>query len=121
MPIISTLPPLHTPRWLRGGNIETLYAKSLQPTPPAYRRELLPDSTGQTLVAYDFIDSPRADAPLLVLFHGLEGSSRSHYAAALMHAVAAHGWHGVVAHFRGCCLLSRETAPAAVHRRGGCR
>ncbi|HRL34746.1 MAG TPA: alpha/beta hydrolase, partial [Neisseria sp.] len=89
MPIISALPPLHTPRWLRGGNIETLYAKSLQPTPPAYRRELLPDSTGQTLVAYDFIDSPRADAPLLVLFHGLEGSSRSHYAAALMHAVAA--------------------------------
>ena len=114
MPIISTLPPLHTPRWLRGGNIETLYAKSLQPTPPAYRRELLPDSTGQTLVAYDFIDSPRADAPLLVLFHGLEGSSRSHYAAALMHAVAAHGWHGVVAHFRGCGGVA-NTAPVYYH------
>lgn len=40
--------------------------------------------------------------PLVVLFHGLEGSSHSHYARALMHAVAARGWHGVVVHFRGC-------------------
>ena len=41
-------------------------------------------------------------APLVALFHGLEGSSRSHYACALMHAVAARGWRGVVVHFRGC-------------------
>lgn len=40
--------------------------------------------------------------PLVVLFHGLEGSSASHYARALMHAVAERGWHGVVVHFRGC-------------------
>lgn len=38
----------------------------------------------------------------MVLFHGLEGSSRSHYARALMQAVADRGWHGVVVHFRGC-------------------
>jgi uncharacterized protein len=37
-----------------------------------------------------------------VLFHGLEGSSRSHYARRLMHAVERRGWHGVVVHFRGC-------------------
>jgi predicted alpha/beta-fold hydrolase len=37
-----------------------------------------------------------------VLFHGLEGSSRSHYARRLMHAVQQRGWHGVVVHFRGC-------------------
>ncbi len=36
-----------TPRRLRGGNIETLYAKSLQLMLPAYRREAFrPDSTG---------------------------------------------------------------------------
>ena len=38
----------------------------------------------------------------MVLFHGLEGSSASHYARALMHAVTERGWHGVVVHFRGC-------------------
>lgn len=47
---------------------------------------------------------PGADlpAPRVVLFHGLEGSSNSHYAGALMRAVAARGWSGAVAHFRGC-------------------
>lgn len=41
-------------------------------------------------------------APVLVHFHGLEGSSRSHYAEALMSACVDRGWRGVVAHFRSC-------------------
>lgn len=64
-------PPLNTPFWLRNGNAETIFAKTLQGKPPLYRRELLPDSTGQTQVAYDFVDATNPDAPLLVLFHGL--------------------------------------------------
>ena len=47
-------------------------------------------------------NEPPANAPLLALFHGLEGSSRSHYAAALMAAARDIGWRGVVVHFRGC-------------------
>ena len=47
-------------------------------------------------------DGPAGAAPLLVLFLGLEGSSRSHYAAALMDAARRRGWRGAVAHFRGC-------------------
>jgi predicted alpha/beta-fold hydrolase len=43
-----------------------------------------------------------ATVPLVVLFHGLEGSSRSHYALALMAALGKHGMRGVVVHFRGC-------------------
>jgi len=54
----------------------------------------------------DFIDLDFVDAednvPLVVLFHGLEGSSESHYARALMFAVRQRGWAGVVVHFRGC-------------------
>lgn len=38
----------------------------------------------------------------LVLFHGLEGSSQSHYAQAICHDFRALGWAVVVAHFRGC-------------------
>ena len=99
---LRQLPPLHSPLWLAGGNLQTLYAKLLQSPPPAYRRELLPDSSGHERAAYDFIDADDADAPLVVLFHGLEGGSGSHYAVALMQEVAARGWHGVVAHFRSC-------------------
>lgn len=55
----------------------------------------------------DFIDAdwvgPKTDGdPIVVLFHGLEGSSRSHYALSLMNAVEKKGWSGCVAHFRSC-------------------
>jgi hypothetical protein len=38
----------------------------------------------------------------VLLFHGLEGSSDSHYARAPDGAVQARGWHGAIPHFRGC-------------------
>lgn len=106
--------PPNTPFWLHNGNAETIFAKTLQGKPPLYRRELLPDSTGQTQIAYDFVDAADPVAPLLVLFHGLEGSSRSHYSVELMKAVQAYGWHGVVAHFRGCGGID-NTAPVFYH------
>ncbi|MCF7529054.1 YheT family hydrolase [Neisseria lisongii] len=109
--MLNTAP--NPPLWLRNGHADTLFAKLLQPSPPAYRRELLPDSTGQTQVAYDFIDG-QDGAPLVVLFHGLEGSSRSHYAAALMHETAKRGWHGVVVHFRSCGGVANR-APVFYH------
>jgi uncharacterized protein len=45
---------------------------------------------------------PSPDTPLFVLFHGLEGSSGSHYARALMAAAGDLGWEAVVPHFRSC-------------------
>ena len=54
----------------------------------------------------DFIDVdflPWIDgAPLVVLFHGLEGSAQSHYAVAMLRALQARRWNGCVPHFRGC-------------------
>jgi len=53
----------------------------------------------------DFLDldwSGDSNGPLAVVLHGLEGSSRSHYAAGIMHALRLHGWRSVLLHFRGC-------------------
>ena len=41
-------------------------------------------------------------APLLLVLHGLEGSSRSHYAVGLMRLAAARGWRAVTLNFRSC-------------------
>lgn len=91
----------HSPGWLPGGHAQTIWpALMLRPPRPAYRRELWQTPDGGE-IALDFVDGP-AGAPLVVLFHGLEGSSDSHYARALMLAVAQRGWQGVVPHFRGC-------------------
>ena len=89
------------PRWLPGGHLQTIYPALCIARPQvAYRRERWNAPDG------DFVDVDLVDGqpgqPLVVLFHGLEGSSDSHYARALMHAVAARGWSGAVPHFRGC-------------------
>ncbi len=98
------------PWWLPGGHLQTLYA-ALAPAPRVtWRRERwdTPDS--------DFIDLDWAgDAgPLLVLFHGLEGSTASHYARSIAAEALRIGWRCVVPHFRGCSgVLNR--LPRAYH------
>lgn len=89
------------PAWLPGGHLQTIYAGLLIRTPAvAYRRERLELADGD-FIDFDWVDGTPG-APVVVLFHGLEGSAYSHYARALMAHVRARGWHGVVAHFRGC-------------------
>jgi predicted alpha/beta-fold hydrolase len=79
---------------------------------PPYRRErwTTPDDD---FIDVDWLDG-LADAPLLVLFHGLEGSSGSHYALALGEWAQARGWSLAVAHFRGCSGEINR-APRAYH------
>ena len=93
-----------SPRWLPGSHVQTIYPYLfLRKAGPELRRERLatPDAD---VVDVDWMETPGAPpgAPVLVLFHGLEGSSRSHYASALLRAVAGRGWRGVVPHWRGC-------------------
>lgn len=105
-------PPYRAPFWLAGGHAQTMWPV-LAPRPPlAYRRELW-DTPDGDLIAADWVDGP-AGAPVVVLFHGLEGSSGSGYARALMAAARAAGWTGVVPHFRGCGGLDNRL-PRAYH------
>ncbi|MGQ4879865.1 hydrolase [Billgrantia sp. LNSP4103-1] len=43
-----------------------------------------------------------AEAPIFVLFHGLEGSFDSPYARCLLATASRMGWRAVLMHFRGC-------------------
>ncbi len=106
------------PRWLPGGNLQTiwaaLYARRLQSLLPDYRRERWSTPDGD-FIDVDFLDAPGAGPkPLLVLFHGLEGSSKSHYAEAFAACAAARGWDFAVPHFRGCSG-ELNLAPRAYH------
>ena len=106
------------PRWLPGGHAQTiwpaLYARHHLGPRPQFRRERWDTPDG------DFIDVDRLPpsldpkAPLLVIFHGLEGSSSSHYAQAFAECAAQRGWDCALPHFRGCSgELNR--APRAYH------
>ena len=97
----SAVAPYRAPAWLPGGHLQTIYTSLFISAPQVdYRRERLELADGDFL-DFDWIDGA-ANAPVVVLFHGLEGSSASHYAHDLMHNARRQGWNGVVAHFRGC-------------------
>ncbi|WP_374513201.1 hydrolase [Niveibacterium sp.] len=93
-------PPYRAPAWLVGSHAQTIWPLAIKPPLPPLTRERWETPDG------DFIDvdllARRPGKPLVVLFHGLEGSSRSHYSRALLAALHRHGWNGAVAHFRGC-------------------
>ena len=96
----------HAPKWLPGSHAQTIYPLLIRPSTYPYWRARW-DTPDGDFIDLDWSEIPdslpsRRNAPLVVLFHGLEGSSNSHYALSLMHTVAARGWGGVVAHFRGC-------------------
>jgi uncharacterized protein len=93
--------PYRAPRWLPGGHAQTIYGALFARCAQVEYRRTQWDTPDGDFIELDWVDGP-AQAPLVVLFHGLEGSSRSHYARSLMHAVLTRGWRGVVAHFRGC-------------------
>ncbi|WP_457281575.1 YheT family hydrolase [Polaromonas sp. P5_D5] len=130
------------PWWLPGGNLQTIWAalrsrRYLGP-PPVFRRERW-DTPDNDFVDVDWmldgnepssglpeispagsesIEVRRKDArkevPLLVVFHGLEGSSASHYAEALADVARERGWGCAIPHFRGCSG-ELNLAPRAYH------
>lgn len=89
------------PRWLPGGHAQTIVpAKLMRTAAPSLRRERWPTPDGD-FIDVDFLaGSP--SKPFLVLFHGLEGSSQSHYARSLIQHLAQCGWSAAIPHFRGC-------------------
>ncbi|MDT8990678.1 alpha/beta fold hydrolase [Curvibacter sp. APW13] len=121
----SGVPVLHyrAPRWLPGGHAQTiwpaLFSRAHGGSTPRYERQRLLAPDG------DFVDvdwlrtsqknrSESGRRPLLVLFHGLEGGSGSHYALAFADYAARLGWDFAVPHFRGCSG-EMNRAPRAYH------
>ena len=101
------------PAWLPGGNLQTIYPYFIRPaTKISYRRERWENDDGD-FIDVDWLDGP-ADAPMVVLFHGLEGSSQSHYVLSIMDLLQKNDWRGVVIHFRGCSGLPNRL-PRAYH------
>ncbi len=102
MPFVQ--PDYHAPGWCPGGHLQTVIPARLLPRPSVeFRRERVELPDGDFML-WDWALPEPSDpkAPVVVLFHGLEGDSSSHYVKALMDAVVHRGWRGVVAMFRSC-------------------
>ena len=86
--------------WLNNAHLQTLYPALIRKTlSPELRRERLitPDN--------DFIDIDwcgEGSQPLIILLHGLTGSSQSVYIKGLQHTLLQQGFRSVTLNFRGC-------------------
>ena len=107
------------PWWLPGGHTQTIWsakmANSHEPqAAPRWRRVRWDTPDG------DFIDIDHSEhtvndrAPLVVMFHGLEGNAQSHYVQAMAAVAQQRGWAFALVHFRGCSGEINR-APRAYH------
>ena len=90
------------PWFARNPHVQTLWGKFVSPV-------LRVDASRETWQTPDGDDvvvirahADRADAPRFVLFHGLEGTERSHYVPSLFRAVAQRGWAADMLLWRSC-------------------
>ncbi len=106
MPSKSTFKPAW---WLSNRHLQTLYPALLRkaPNPPDYRRERL------TTPDHDFIDVDYCGTgkqALVILVHGLTGSSQSGYIKGLQSALLKQGFRSAAINFRGCSGSSNNRA-----------
>ena len=87
--------------WIPGGHLQTLWGKLFRrqsPAPTVVERIDTPDG--------DFLElhrlAAKADAPRVLLLHGLEGTIRSHYAQGLLNEAHRRGWGADLLIFRSC-------------------
>ncbi|WP_439860134.1 hydrolase [Pseudomonas sp. MBLB4136] len=88
--------------WLPGPHLQTLWNPLCRkPASLRRRRERLWLADGDFL-DLDWHGPHSASAPLVLVLHGLTGSSDSRYVVGLQLALAAQGWASVALNWRGC-------------------
>lgn len=88
--------------WAAGPNAQTLVARvSRSAAGPPYVRERLATPDGDFL-DLDWGPDPSPDAPLVLVLHGLEGSSARRYVRSACRGILAAGMRPVALNFRGC-------------------
>lgn len=88
-------------RGLGSPHAQTVFASRVRSrrVPPLIRERLATPDGDELLV--DRLEADPA-APHLLILHGLEGSSRSGYVAALLQGAATRGWGAAALNFRSC-------------------
>jgi uncharacterized protein len=95
--------------WLSNPHLQTIYPVLFRkvPSPATYRRERLL-TTDKDFIDIDFCGE--GDKPLIILLHGLTGSSQSGYIKGLQHALLKQGFRSAAMNFRGCSGQSNDRA-----------
>lgn len=99
---MSLQSPFRPAWWLPGPHLPTIFGKLVRRIPDAHERiERWATGDGDS-ISVARLDAPNPDAPVLTIFHGLEGTVRSTYAQGLMHEARRRGWGAALLVWRTC-------------------
>ena len=97
--------PFEAPWWFRNAHFQTLYSTFSWGNTSSFKikREILNLPDGD-ITAVDWIQNIKLteNTPILIILHGLEGSSESSYVKMLMEEAFKKKWQCCVLHFRDC-------------------
>ncbi len=108
-------PPFDPPWWMRNPHFQTIFATK---KPRRFRfgwetwqpLEISIGSDGSILAEVSWQPGPLSASPALVLFHGMEGSARSHYLIGMGRKAYARGFHVVRVNTRNCGSTEHMTS-----------
>jgi predicted alpha/beta-fold hydrolase len=93
----------HPAWWLRNGHAQTIWRRVVGSAPRVTYRRVRIETPDGDFLDLDWLDRPeRSASPLVIVLHGLEGSSQAKYVLGLLTEAAARGWDGVAVNFRSC-------------------
>lgn len=114
-------------RWLPGPHLVTIYARFARPTPRLVSSRMRVELPDRDFLDVDQFPGPASGAPLSVVYHGLEGSSRTPYVRYFAHRAQLASFAVAALNFRGCSGAferpkdDRHRIPCAAPHRGGAR
>jgi predicted alpha/beta-fold hydrolase len=90
-----------SPFYLFTGDLQTIFPALMRKIPISYRRERIftPD---EDFLDLDWLKSSSPTENLVIISHGLEGSSEAPYAKGMAKALSENGFDVVVWNYRGC-------------------
>ncbi len=98
-------PPFVPRPWLGNGHAMTIYTWARRrefPDLPAPEERLFQTAADTRVLARCFWQPARAAAPTMLVLHGLEGSSETHYMRGLAAKAWRRGWNAVLLNQRNC-------------------
>lgn len=102
------------PWWAKNRHVQTIFPRFIQKRAKlVYRKEKLPLPDGD-FVNLIWAGDVQKSSGLIAMFHGLEGSIRSHYTNDMAANFVKQGYAVVLMHFRGCGG-EQNTTPRAYH------
>ncbi len=102
--------PFRPARWLPGAHLQTLAGKFLRGDPALPVERLRLETPDDDFVDLDLGPDPDSEAPVVLILHGLEGSTRRPYVRVTMDALTRAGMRAIGMNFRSCSGVPNRRA-----------